>query len=69
MTGQGGAACYHRRMLAAHMSTLTLVLVVCLLVVLLGGGYGYHRWGWAGGASPIGVALLVLQVLWLAGRI
>jgi len=56
-------------LVAAHMSTLTIVLVVCLLVVFLGGGYGYRRWGWAGGASPVGVALLVLQVLWLAGRI
>ncbi len=43
-------------MLAAHMSTL-------------GGGYGYHRRGWAGGASPAAIVLLVLLVLWLAGRL
>jgi hypothetical protein len=54
---------------AAHMSTLTIVLIVCLLVVVFGGGYGYHQRNWAIGASPLGVVLLVLLVLWLAGRI
>jgi hypothetical protein len=56
-------------LLAVHMSSLMVVLVVLVLVAILGGGYGYHRYGWAGGASPVGLALVVLLVLWLAGRL
>lgn len=49
------------------MSTL---LIIVLLIVLLGGGggyYGYNRYGGPGLGGALGVVVLVLVVLWLAG--
>jgi len=48
---------------------MTLILIV-LLVLLLGGGggwYGYQRSGPYGGASALGVLVLVLALLYVLG--
>ena len=47
---------------------LLTILVVLLILSLLGGGWGYSRWGYVG-MSPAGVVLLVLVVLWLTGHL
>jgi hypothetical protein len=46
---------------------LTL-LIVLLLLALLGGGFGYSRFG-AAGMSPAALIVLVLIVLALTGRL
>jgi uncharacterized protein DUF3309 len=47
-----------------------LVLIVLLIVVLFGGlpTWGYHQFGW-GPSGIVGVILIVLIVLLLAGRL
>jgi hypothetical protein len=47
---------------------LLTILVVLLILSLLGGGWGYSRWGYAG-MSPAGVVLLILVILWLTGHL
>lgn len=46
------------------------ILVIVLLIVLLGGGggyYGYRTYGGAGLGGALGLVLVVLLVVWLAG--
>jgi hypothetical protein len=58
------------------MPPLTFVLIIVLIILLLGAGWGY-RTGWHAelpsiynyGFSGIGVALVILIVLLLFGRI
>lgn len=45
---------------------LLTILLVLLFVSLLGGGWGYPRYGYVGW-SPFGLILIVLLILWLAG--
>jgi len=45
---------------------LTL-LVILLLLSLLGGGFGYSRWGY-GSWSPAGIVVIILIVMLLTGR-
>lgn len=47
---------------------LLTIIIVLLVLSLIGGGWGYSRWG-ALGWSPAGVILLVLLILWLTGNI
>lgn len=47
------------------------ILIVLLILMLLGGlpTWGYSRgWGW-GPSGLLGIVLIVLLVMWLAGRI
>jgi len=46
---------------------LTIILVL-LVLSLIGGGWGYSRWG-VYGWSPAGAILLVLLILWLTGNL
>ncbi len=46
---------------------LLTILLIVLLLSLLGGGFGYSRFG-AVGMSPAGVLLLVVVVLLLTGH-
>ena len=47
---------------------LLTILLILLLVALLGGGWGYRRYGgysW----SPLGLLLVILLVLFLTGSL
>ena len=46
---------------------LTILLIV-FLIALLGGGFGYSRYGYAG-MSPAALIVVVLLVLLLMGRL
>jgi hypothetical protein len=53
---------------------MPLILVVVLLVLLLGGGGAYYgpRWGWGAphyGGGLLGLVLLIVLILWLAGNL
>lgn len=53
------------------MSLLTILLIFLVFAILVGGyGHAYHRdtygyWGW----SPLGLIVVALLVLWIAGRL
>ena len=47
---------------------LLTILVVFLLLSLVGGGWGYSRWGFVG-MSPAGLVLVILAILWLTGHL
>lgn len=47
---------------------LLTILLVVLVLSLVGGGFGYSRFGYAGW-SPAGVILLVLAVLFFTGHL
>jgi hypothetical protein len=44
------------------------ILVILLLLSLLGGGFGYSRWGY-GSWSPAGIVVVLLIVMLLTGRL
>jgi hypothetical protein len=44
------------------------ILIVLLVLSVLGGGWGYSRFGYAS-LSPVGVVLIVVLVLWLTGHL
>lgn len=46
---------------------LTIILVL-LVLSLVGGGWGYSRWGVLGW-SPAGLVLIVLLIMWLTGNL
>jgi hypothetical protein len=48
---------------------IPLILVVLVLAVLLSGGWGYSRYGTAGGIGPVGLFLLILLGLYLTGNL
>jgi hypothetical protein len=51
---------------------MTLLLIIVLVIVLLGGGggyYGYRTYGGPGLGGALGLVLIVLLVLWLAGAL
>lgn len=51
------------------MSTATLLILVLLVLLVAGGPYtGWHRYGW-GPSGIIGVVLVIVLVLLLAGRL
>ena len=48
------------------------ILIIILILLLLGGGgghYGYSQWGPVGGGGFVGVALVIILVLFLTGRL
>lgn len=45
----------------------TIVLIFLLVLLLGGGGFGYQRWGYAGGVGLGGPLLLILIILLLMG--
>jgi hypothetical protein len=47
---------------------LLVVLLVVFVLALGGGGWGHSRYGYAGW-SPAGLILIVLAVLYFAGRL
>jgi hypothetical protein len=50
------------------MTLATLLIILALVVLLFGGSLGQERlgyWSW----SPAAVLVLVLLILWLAGRL
>lgn len=48
--------------------TMMTLLIVLLLLALLGGGFGYSRFG-AAGLGPAGLIILILIILALTGRL
>jgi hypothetical protein len=46
-----------------------LILVLFVLLALGGGGWGYSRWGAAGGIGPIGLIVIVFACLYLTGNL
>ena len=44
------------------------ILIVLLLIALLGGDFGYGRWG-AAGMSPAALIGIILVVMLLTGRL
>lgn len=44
------------------------ILIILLLIALLGGGFGYGRWG-AGGLTPAALIGIILVVMLLTGRL
>jgi len=46
---------------------LLTILLIVLLLSLIGGGFGYSRWG-AAGMSPAGIILVVFVILLLTGH-
>lgn len=50
---------------------MNLLLIVVILLLLFGGGgyYGYNRYGGTGLGGALGLVLVVLAVLWLAGAV
>lgn len=45
------------------------LLVVLLFVSLAGGGWGYSRYGAAGGVGPLGLFLIIFAAMWFTGYI
>lgn len=45
---------------------LLTILVILLILALIGGGFGYERYG-AWSASPVVVIFIVLLLLWAFG--
>ncbi len=46
---------------------LLTILLIVLLISLLGGGFGYSKWG-AAGMSPAGILLVVLVIMLFTGH-
>jgi hypothetical protein len=47
-----------------------MILIVVLLILLLGGGYyGYSSYGGRGLGGVVGLALVVVLVLWFVGAL
>ncbi|HZK65966.1 MAG TPA: DUF3309 domain-containing protein [Chloroflexota bacterium] len=47
---------------------LLTILLILLVLALVGGGWGYGRYGGVAW-SPIGLILLLVLVLWLTGNV
>ena len=48
---------------------MMIILILILVLALLGGGgWGYSRYG-AVGASPIGLLVVILLVMWFTGNL
>ncbi len=47
---------------------LLTILIVLAVLFLLGGGWGYSRWGYAG-FSPLGLIVLIVLILLLTGNL
>jgi hypothetical protein len=45
-----------------------MILILILVILLLSGGGGYY-WGPRSGVSLLGLFLIILLVLWLAGAL
>ena len=45
---------------------LITILLILLVLSVFGGGWGYPRWGYASW-SPIGLIVLILLIMWIAG--
>lgn len=45
-----------------------MLLLIIILLLLGGGGWGYSRYG-AAGASPIGILLIILIVMYFSGNL
>jgi hypothetical protein len=48
---------------------MSLLLIILLVLLLAGGGFGYSRYGFAGGSGIVGTLLLIILILWLAGAL
>ena len=51
---------------------MTTILLIILIIVLLGGGGGYYahgRYGAPGLGGALGLVIIILIVLWLAGAL
>lgn len=48
---------------------MIILFFVLLVLTLGGGGWGYSRYGMAGGMGPVGVFLLILLVLSFTGNL
>jgi len=47
---------------------VTILVLLIVVTALGGGGWGYRRYGWMGGA-PTGLVFLVLALLYLTGHL
>ena len=47
---------------------LFTILIVLLVLSLLGGGWGYSRYGYAA-VSPLGILLVLFLILYFTGRV
>lgn len=49
---------------------MMLILFIVLIVLTLGGGgWGYSRYGAAGGIGPLGIFFIVMLALYLTGNL
>ena len=48
---------------------MSTILIIVVLLLLFGGGgyYGYNRYGGRGLSGVLGLVLIIVLVLWLAG--
>lgn len=56
----------------AQENTMRTVLIIILILLLFGGGggyYGYSHWGPVGGGGYVGVALVVILILFVMGKL
>jgi hypothetical protein len=60
------AACSIVTPVTKESTMLLTMLVLAFLIALLGGGFGYRRYGYAS-ISPLGVVIVVAIVLFLLG--
>lgn len=49
--------------------SLTTLLIVVLLVLLLTGFFGHRRYGPRGLGGALGIVLIIILILWLAGGV
>src|SRR3569833_2390812 len=46
-----------------------LLLIILILLLVGGGGFGYSRYGMAGGSGIVGTILVIMLILWLLGAL
>jgi hypothetical protein len=48
---------------------LTILIIILLILLLSGGGYRRYRYGHRGLGDVLGLVLVVILILWLAGHV
>jgi hypothetical protein len=48
---------------------LTIFIIILLILLLSGGGYRRYRYGHRGFGDVLGLVVVVILILWLAGHV